>query len=146
MIGGRDKNYQPNYIGQVFVDKGLIPTTLYSDGREVIFEFDGVKKTRRDVKILCSRYRHKFYWLPVTIDTLRLVTNAVPIIGGFERDFILNIGRVFYQDEVIVGKITYMSFFCAKDTKTISFTSSFEALVYNETATNTCYNTPVELV
>ncbi|KAJ3616393.1 hypothetical protein MTP99_003874 [Tenebrio molitor] len=108
---GSDRNDKPTYIGQVYVPNRQIQTV--SDKPE------------------------KFSWVFTT--AAKLNTHLVGrhlVIGGTESSKELNIGRISYQGEVIVGKVCGYNIgnalmYFPYDNKEVT-ASSYEVLIYDD--------------
>lgn len=57
-------------------------------------------------QILCSPNLSAFKWLRVNDKDFAIQTmNKVLVKGGFEDNYILNIGRIAFQGETVLGKV-----------------------------------------
>jgi hypothetical protein len=108
ILGGYTVNKKPTYIGQAFLaDVGIIPGTIYPGQVGIRLPF-GWKATFSDiaVKILCSKHLNCFSWEPAENKTLHSTTiGRHLVVGGYENGQKLNVGRVTYQNQMIVGKV-----------------------------------------
>ncbi|RZB94396.1 DUF3421 domain containing protein, partial [Asbolus verrucosus] len=136
--GGLDRNHKITYIAQVyFANHGILTTRLYQGEKSVTASRDGIHTSDVFIKVLCSHQLQKFSWVPATAS--RLHTELIGrhlVVGGTENGKILNIGRVTYQGEVIVGKVCGYNIgdaqmFFPYQNKEISV-SSYEVLVYDD--------------
>ncbi|KAJ3617373.1 hypothetical protein MTP99_007102 [Tenebrio molitor] len=135
---GSDRNHKPTYIGQVFVPNRQIQTVRIYQGRaSVTASADGIFTLTSFIKILCSDKPEKFSWVSTT--AAKLHTDLVGrhlVLGGNESGKALNIGRISYQGEVIVGKVCGYNIgnalmFFPYENKEVS-ASSYEVLVYDD--------------
>ncbi|KAI4459815.1 hypothetical protein MML48_6g00003759 [Holotrichia oblita] len=98
------------YIGQVYVDGGLVPATIYPYLGVAIGELHGKQVIKEHVKIFCSPDHSKLYWDLVDFDkpaSAGQMRNA--ILGGFHND-IQNvfIGKFLHEGEWKVGRVLPM--------------------------------------
>ncbi|CAH1383066.1 unnamed protein product [Tenebrio molitor] len=95
------------YIAQVYIPKqGILTTRLYKGSKSVTASRYGIHTSDVFVKILCSNQPEKLSWVPATAAKLHTELAGKHLVaGGTENGKILNIGRVSYQGEVIVGKV-----------------------------------------
>jgi hypothetical protein len=105
--GGTDRNHEMTYIAQVYIPKqGILTTRLYKGSKSVTASRYGIHTSDVFVKILCSNQPEKLSWVPATAAKLHTELAGKHLVaGGTENGKTLNIGRVSYQGEVIVGKV-----------------------------------------
>jgi hypothetical protein len=136
--GGSDRNYKPTYIGQVYVPNRQIQTVRIYPGKEsVTASANGIFTLTSFIKILCSDKPEKFSWVSTT--AAKLHTDLVGrhlVLGGTESAKELNIGRISYQGEVIVGKVCGYNIgnalmYFPYDNKEVT-ASSYEVLIYDD--------------
>jgi hypothetical protein len=135
---GSDRNDKPTYIGQVYVPNRQIQTVRIYQGKEsVTASADGIFTLTSFIKILCSDKPEKFSWVFTT--AAKLNTHLVGrhlVLGGTESSKELNIGRISYQGEVIVGKVcgynigNALMYFPYDNREATA--SSYEVLVYDD--------------
>ncbi|EFA02201.1 hypothetical protein TcasGA2_TC007858 [Tribolium castaneum] len=107
IVGGRDSRGYPTYIGQAFVRcHGILIGQIYPGQKTITTSKEGIHVTDVYNRILCSGHKENFSWVPGNAATLHLTTiNKHLVSGGTEWGKVLNIGRVKYQGELIVGKV-----------------------------------------
>ena len=136
--GGKDKNGKTTYIAQVYIPKhGILTTRLYEGQKSVTASRYGIHTSESFIKVLCSDQPEKLSWVPSTAANLHTDTIGKYLVpGGTENGKLLNIGRVSYQGEVIVGKVcgynignALMFFPYGKDEISVG---SYEVLVYDD--------------
>ncbi|KAK4877868.1 hypothetical protein RN001_010374 [Aquatica leii] len=106
--GGIDKNGNPSYIGQVYSKNhaSLLPATIYSGCLSARASVNGAPIELDDsIKILCSNKKNKLAWIPTQNNKTSLLINCHLVVGGFESEHILNIGRVTHNGQVVIGKV-----------------------------------------
>ncbi|XP_063922988.1 uncharacterized protein LOC135137293 [Zophobas morio] len=108
---GLDANTKPTYIGQAYLaGVGLIVTNVYPGQTTMNLPYYQVHPSDVGMKILCSSNPNSLFWENVTNRELPSTTAGKEvIIGGYQTNvyrMILNIGRVLFQGELIVGKVT----------------------------------------
>ncbi|KAK5641557.1 hypothetical protein RI129_010104 [Pyrocoelia pectoralis] len=105
--GGRDRSGNPTYIGQVFgKDLGLLPATIVRGSPNVTTTWGtSAVQSDKNVKILCSNDQDKFKWIPTKAGDVHMLSNCHLVNGGYEGDYLLHIGRVNHEEEVIIGKV-----------------------------------------
>ncbi|XP_030765204.1 uncharacterized protein LOC115889366 [Sitophilus oryzae] len=104
---GKTQNGQDIYIGQVAIKPhpGVYPAPLYK-GEKVVASKDGPKAAWNFVQILCTRSPEKLIWVARSkTDAHILPANVHPVIGGMEDGQLLNIGKIHFQGQTIIGKI-----------------------------------------
>ncbi|KAK5650635.1 hypothetical protein RI129_001664 [Pyrocoelia pectoralis] len=85
---------------------GLLPSTIYRGSKYLLASGSGSSFTSDSfVKILCSRNHHKYKWIPTENSQTHLLTAYHLVIGGNEGKYVLNIGRVNHEMEIIMGKV-----------------------------------------
>ncbi|KAH0819145.1 hypothetical protein GEV33_003646 [Tenebrio molitor] len=135
---GSDRNHKPTYIGQVLVPNRQIQTVrIYQGRKSVTASANGIFTLTSFIKILCSDKPEKFSWVSTT--AAKLHTDLVGrhlVLGGNESGKALNIGRISYQGEVIVGKVCGYNIgdalmYFPYDNKEVT-ASSYEVLVYDD--------------
>ncbi|XP_063915498.1 uncharacterized protein LOC135131617 [Zophobas morio] len=136
---GSDRNHKATYVGQVYIaEHGLLPTRIYEGKQSVTASKNGIHTSDVFVKILCSNQSGKLSWIPTTAAKLHNDTAGKHVvIGGTEDEKVLNIGRVSFQGEVIVGKV------CSYNTGSANLyfpydgqeigVASYEILIYEKT-------------
>ncbi|CAH1371055.1 unnamed protein product [Tenebrio molitor] len=136
--GGKDIRGNPTYIGQAFVlHHGILIGQIYPGQISLTTSKEGIHVTNVYNKILCSPKQDNFVWVPGNAATLHLTTiNKHLVPGGMEWGKVLNIGRVKYQGELIIGKVCSGTIGKAKlyfPYKGAEITvSSYEILTYEE--------------
>jgi hypothetical protein len=136
--GGKDIRGNPTYIGQAFVlHHGILIGQIYPGQISLTTSKEGIHVTNVYNKILCSPKQDNFVWVPGNSATLHLTTiNKHLVPGGMEWGKVLNIGRVKYQGELIIGKVCSGTIGKAKlyfPYKGAEITvSSYEILTYEE--------------
>ncbi|KAB0795852.1 hypothetical protein PPYR_07641 [Photinus pyralis] len=107
VAGGRDRAGNPTYIGQVYgLDLELLPATIIRGSPNATStRHVSAIQTDKNIKILCSNEQHKFRWIPTTVGETYKLANCHLVNGGSEVNYFLHIGRVYYQSEVIIGKV-----------------------------------------
>ncbi|KAJ3659097.1 hypothetical protein Zmor_010804 [Zophobas morio] len=140
--GGKDLRGNPTYIGQAFVlHHGILIGTIYPGQKTLTTSKEGIHVTSVGNKILCSHHKHNFEWVPGQASTLHITTiNKHLVPGGIEWGKVLNIGRIKYQGELIVGKVCSGTIGRAKlyfpyKNEEIDV-SSYEILTYKENDSN----------
>ncbi|KAJ3617368.1 hypothetical protein MTP99_007097 [Tenebrio molitor] len=104
---GKDSHGHPLYVGLVYI-RGfeLLPATIFPK-QEIArtTAYAHVLNTNQHVKILCSPHQEAFEWTSIQSQDLHQYVNRNLIPGGSEVGENLYIGRVYRNNEVIVGKI-----------------------------------------
>lgn len=105
--GGFDKTNQRTYIGQMFDSRfGLLPSTIYKGSKHLLASGGGSSFTADTfVKILCSPNHNRYKWIPTENSKSHLLVDYHLVIGGNEAGYVLNIGRVNHESEIILGKV-----------------------------------------
>ncbi|RZB94397.1 DUF3421 domain containing protein [Asbolus verrucosus] len=130
------------YEGEVILTTGTVlygiqPGRLYQGKDSITVSADGIHTSDVFIKVLCSKKPQKLSWHPATAS--RLHTDFIGkhlVMGGTESGKAVNIGRVSYQGEVIVGKVcgyiigNARMFFPYQNAEVT--VSSYEVLVYND--------------
>jgi len=130
------------YIGQMVVNNGQrgsnAPGTIYPSINMMYAEWNGKQVDNNYFKILCSPQKNKFYWEYVDIDTVTdvelLLKNAV--VGGFDVDHYIHIGRIFHDREWKISKVgrgQILHVWVNDNTSGSASTKQFEILKYNMT-------------
>ncbi|RZB40493.1 uncharacterized protein BDFB_011542, partial [Asbolus verrucosus] len=140
--GGKDARGHATYIGQAFVlHHGILIGTIYPGQKSITTSKEGIHVSEVYNRILCSKHKENFFWIPGNAATLHLTTIDKHLVsGGTEWGKILNIGRVKYQGEIIVGKVCSGTISNAKmyfpyNRQEISV-SSYEILTYEDNNLN----------
>ncbi|KAJ8961144.1 hypothetical protein NQ318_008824 [Aromia moschata] len=139
--GGSDINKRTTYIGQVYVKNGgIIPVTIYPGQKFVMANIFTLHKTQDYIKILCSSSKDNFKWVSANAKDIHLRFIGKHLVrGGVEYGLVSNIGRVLYQNEIVVGKVCGFSvgnanmYFPYKNEEKSS--SLYEVLVYEPKTT-----------
>ncbi|KAF5287607.1 hypothetical protein FQA39_LY15810 [Lamprigera yunnana] len=105
--GGEDRKGNPTYIGQVYTKSfELLPATIYQGCSTVVFSaYNKRLETDKNIKILCSDHPEKLSWYIIKNDEMHLLTQCHLLVGGSEVNEFLNIGRVNYDGQIIIGKV-----------------------------------------
>ncbi|RZB94398.1 uncharacterized protein BDFB_009378, partial [Asbolus verrucosus] len=136
--GGLDRNHKTTYIAQLFVfNNGILTTRLYQGEKSVTASRYGIHTSDVAIKVLCSDKPEKLSWVPTTASKLHTDTIGKHlVVGGTENGKVLNVGRVSYQGEIIVGKVCGYNIgnsllFFPYQNKEIH-ADSYEVLVYDD--------------
>lgn len=105
--GGYDRNNKTIYVVQVYIpSQGILPTGLYTGEKSVTTARQGVFTTEKFIKVLCVDKPEKLSWIKTTASNLSTDSIGKHLVeGGTEDGLILNVGRVAFQGEVVVGKV-----------------------------------------
>ena len=140
LIAGKDKDGLPIYIGQVLYNDKLLPAKIYTNDRLAYFAWNSEQSTDKNVKILCTPYPERFSWAQTKKNEIHMLINQYIISGGHESNYVLYIGRAFYNYETTVGRVRTgeratqnQGLIVSTDGREQSF-ESFEILTYNPTA------------
>ncbi|XP_031354150.1 uncharacterized protein LOC116178712 [Photinus pyralis] len=150
--GGFDKSGNPAYIGQMYHSKfGLLPATITKGSQKALASGGGSSFTSDTfVKILCSRHHDRYKWVPTENANGHLLTNYHLVIGGNEAGYVLNIGRVNHEMEVVIGKVfahhtPYRGLSIPNKAKEAVY-QSYEILVYDYCYYKPCNTTDISNV
>ncbi|GJQ73020.1 hypothetical protein Trydic_g1655 [Trypoxylus dichotomus] len=138
------------YIGQAYVDGGLLPVTIYPHLSFAIGELYGKVVVKDNIQILCTPDPSSLYWDSVDFTKPADGQLKNTIIGGFyKNDFNYFIGKIYHDGEWKVSKVIPIENrskgLRAWDSagKGVSF-SKFHLLKYNSTSSRdkvpTCSN------
>lgn len=107
VAGGTDKAGKTTYIGQIFNKKfELLPATIYPGCKIArASAYNQFRESDTNVKILCSGRPQEFAWIPVKNEKAHLLTDCSFVLGGSEVEQPLNLGRVNYDGQLIIGKV-----------------------------------------
>ncbi|KAF5271211.1 hypothetical protein FQA39_LY08218 [Lamprigera yunnana] len=104
--GGRDIDGETTYIGQALYRNILIPGQFIVGDRKLYFEWgDAERVTDSNIKILCTKHPEQFEWIRTTTKEVKNIPNKNFILGGFESDFTVYIGRVAVGNTLAIGKV-----------------------------------------
>ncbi|KAJ3617375.1 hypothetical protein MTP99_007106 [Tenebrio molitor] len=105
--GGLSPSGRPFYVAQAYFPKtGLLPANVFPGKSEALSSGLGKEmKTNAHVKVLCSKHKKNFKWVPMESKDLHKLTSTHVVIGGGEIGRVLYIGRVFDETSPIVGKV-----------------------------------------
>ncbi|KAF5280046.1 hypothetical protein FQR65_LT03301 [Abscondita terminalis] len=104
--GGKDINGNTTYIGQALYRGILIPGQFLPGERKLYFEWgDAERVTDSNIKILCTKHPEQYEWIRTTTEEIKTIPNKNFILGGFESDFTVYIGRVAIGNTLAVGKV-----------------------------------------
>ncbi|RZC33547.1 DUF3421 domain containing protein, partial [Asbolus verrucosus] len=107
--GGKDANGKNVYIGQIYVhDFGLFIGTIFQGKPEIEFSCYGIRKTDNTsvIKILCTKHKESFSWLPTTSKKLHTDTiDRHAVVGGYnsKEGGIYNIARTMHEGSIQIG-------------------------------------------
>ncbi|KAJ3645977.1 hypothetical protein Zmor_023592 [Zophobas morio] len=135
---GKDHNGDTLYIGLIYV-RGfeLLPGTIFPKQESArTSAYASVFNTDKFVKILCSPHKEAFEWISIESKDLHKYMNRNPIPGGSEVGENLHVGRVFRNNDVIVGKIFRHDRVVGNGIwfpvgNTVSSSLSYDILLYN---------------
>ncbi|XP_050305819.1 uncharacterized protein LOC126742966 [Anthonomus grandis grandis] len=143
-VAGQDVNQEKVYIGLVYLKSaGIVPTTILQ-GQKVtdilsVGNLNIPEKTQNYVQILCTDTPQMLEWITANKTHFHFLTmNKHVVRGGVQTDHWLSIGRVYYQNEIIIGKIlsgratindAFMQYVHSND---ITTAYSYEVLVNKE--------------
>ncbi|KAK4873834.1 hypothetical protein RN001_013194 [Aquatica leii] len=101
---GVDTDGEIIYIVQVLHKELLIPGMLDKDKKRAVFEY-GTKQlhSSENFKILCTNHPELLKWQKT--DSCRFPKNDRNIIGGYEPNYSVFIGRGNNNDQLLVGKV-----------------------------------------
>ncbi|RZC41471.1 uncharacterized protein BDFB_004876 [Asbolus verrucosus] len=108
---GKDGNGNDTYVGQVYInDYGVFIGEIFPGRKQVDVQCFGVKKVESNIKILCTRHKDKFSWLPTTVSTFHTDTADKEVVhGGYNHmkndSGVLDVGRVSYEGGLRVGAV-----------------------------------------
>ncbi|KAK4877865.1 hypothetical protein RN001_010371 [Aquatica leii] len=105
--GGLDEEGDVTFIGQVYIKEyELLPGTIYHGCSKISTSaYDKDIIADKNIKILCSSALHKLKWKLVNKNELNQLTNTHLVIGGSEIGLFINIGRIAYNGQTIIGKV-----------------------------------------
>ena len=108
--GGRDIKGETTYIGQALYRSILIPGQFIVGDNKLYFEWgDAERVTSDNIKILCTKHPEQFEWVRTTTKEVGNIPDKNFILGGFEDDFTVYIGRVAIGNTLAIGKIIFSS-------------------------------------
>ncbi|GJQ78249.1 hypothetical protein Trydic_g2577 [Trypoxylus dichotomus] len=85
---------------------GILPAGFYWSTKTAVTEWSGKKiVVTQAIKFLCDKNPHHFSWEYVTSDSLTGDSLKNLVIGGFEDNSTLYIGKIFHQGEWKVSKV-----------------------------------------
>ncbi|KAF2887736.1 hypothetical protein ILUMI_18437 [Ignelater luminosus] len=136
--GGTDAVGNPTYVGQAYIQKyELLPGFITIGCKTLTTVAYALELTpNENVKILCARDKRKFEWVPTKKEDLHMLIGRHFVVGGSEVGKTLYIGRVHYENRIIVGKffnsVPLVNYGLAipYQGKPVNF-NSFEVLTYN---------------
>ncbi|KAJ3645971.1 hypothetical protein Zmor_023586 [Zophobas morio] len=105
--GGRTAAGTPFYVAQVYIRNfELLPAMVFPNKPEAITSaYNKELKPTTHIKVLCSKNKDNFKWVPTRSEDLSLLTNTHLVVGGNEVGQVLYIGRVFDETSTVLGKI-----------------------------------------
>ena len=133
--GGINSDGETTYIGQVFSKDLVIPAKIDIVNSSVSYEW-GYEEffVDENIKILCAKYPQQFLWLSTGNGLLGQLKDKHLIVGGYEEDANIYIGRIQLEDELALGKVingsTQATLNTTKDGKGIQH-AAFQILSYN---------------
>ncbi|KAJ8961143.1 hypothetical protein NQ318_008823 [Aromia moschata] len=135
--GGYDVNGRTTYIGQAYIKQwGIFPVTIYPGKKSVLAPIRGICEIDNHIKVMCSSTTQNFKWIPANAADLHVkCINLHLVRGGVENESVLNIGRVVYQNEIVVGKVCgfrvgkALMYFPDANKKKELHTESYEVLI-----------------
>ncbi|KAF5308041.1 hypothetical protein FQR65_LT06415 [Abscondita terminalis] len=99
-------NNRLSYITQVVHKELLIPGTLDYDLKNALYEYDGKSwSTNKNIKIFCTQLPHLFEWSPT--QTSSFMTDKNYVVGGYEPNRKIFIGKTLKEDKLLVGKVVF---------------------------------------
>ncbi|KAF2897470.1 hypothetical protein ILUMI_08700 [Ignelater luminosus] len=136
--GGTDKYGIPTYVGQAYTKEYELLPGVITSGCKTVTTTSGTKEITIDknIKILCAGDTRKFEWIPTKKEDLQLLTDRHLVVGGSEVEQTVYIGRVRYDNRVIIGKfftnapLSSFGIAIPYEGKPMNF-DSFEVLTYN---------------
>ncbi|KAF2905679.1 hypothetical protein ILUMI_00500, partial [Ignelater luminosus] len=134
---GLDSRGKPVYIGQVLYEGKLIPGQIYTNDRNIYFEWkENAIATYENVKILCTQHMDKFEWVQTEHNKVVFLTNKILIKGGYQPEWLTYIGKkevngVTYLGKVICGPYDCYGLYTTNDGRT-SLDTSFQILTYKQ--------------
>ncbi|KAK5641151.1 hypothetical protein RI129_009698 [Pyrocoelia pectoralis] len=106
--GGKDMKGETTYIGQALYRSILIPGQFIVGDRKLYFEWgDAERVTSDNIKILCTKHPEQFEWIRTTTEAVGNIPDKNFILGGFESDFTVYIGRVAIDNTLAIGKVIF---------------------------------------
>ncbi|KAF2888050.1 hypothetical protein ILUMI_18123 [Ignelater luminosus] len=109
--GGVDRMGLTTYIGQAMIHPyGELTASIYQGNTTPVASAIKTHYVNQNVKILCSNSLEKFSWIPTDIDKIQLITNCHLIVGGVDHGNQENIGRINYDEEILLGKVIRLPF------------------------------------
>ncbi|KAF2884631.1 hypothetical protein ILUMI_21539 [Ignelater luminosus] len=145
--GGLDKHGKTTYIGQalhIFPPNGkLIPGKIDADEKKMYYAWNDIKHVvTKNVKILCSQNPTNFKWIETDIQNIKSMPQEKFVLGGYDTDYPLYIGRKHTNGEVVLGKVTiptpYDAFGYTIGEKAYFVKDTFEVLSYDSNTESTC--------
>ncbi|KRT85213.1 hypothetical protein AMK59_1439, partial [Oryctes borbonicus] len=101
-------SYQPEkdlYVARILVNGEEIPAGFDYFSRQAVAENNGRKITKNVFSLLCESFPEDLYWKKVNVNSLTedFLKNA--IIGGYQRNITLYIGKVHHGGRWQIGKV-----------------------------------------
>nr|XP_022910671.1 uncharacterized protein LOC111421722 [Onthophagus taurus] len=85
---------------------GLLPGGLYPDRHMVIVEAHGKRQEHnKNIKVLCTSTPYLLKWKWINTRDLKPNLSENCVIGGYEGDRLLFIGKIFHDGEWKIGKV-----------------------------------------
>ncbi|EFA03860.1 hypothetical protein TcasGA2_TC013978 [Tribolium castaneum] len=109
--GGKDADGRRTYIGEAYVhNHGIYVVQIYPGVKEVEVPAYGPKSASFNIKILCTEDPESFFWIKTSAKTYEKdIEGLEPVTAGYDgvgNSGVVNVGRIFYQGEVLVGDVT----------------------------------------
>ncbi|KAI4464727.1 hypothetical protein MML48_3g00012080 [Holotrichia oblita] len=93
------------YIGQVYYE-GILAGTFYPTAKQVVTECRGERRIiKYPIKILCDKRKDNFEWMYVNVKSLNAEKLSDMVVGGFEVNNTLYIGKIFHEGEWKIGRV-----------------------------------------
>ncbi|XP_044268764.1 uncharacterized protein LOC123013949 [Tribolium madens] len=109
--GGKDADGRDAYIGEAYIHgHGIYVVQIYPGEKEVAVPAYGFKTASFNIKILCTEDPEFFLWIQTTAKNYEKdIVGVEPVTVGYDgvgNSGVVNVGRIFYQGEVLVGDVT----------------------------------------
>ncbi|GJQ75019.1 hypothetical protein Trydic_g9639 [Trypoxylus dichotomus] len=134
---GHTPSGEITYIGQVLAIglglDALLPGTLYPSRKEVVSAYKSAYASNKYAAVLCTSTPNKLKWYRTNNDEIHLIHDHL-VVGGYEINQNAYIGRVSYDNYLIVGKVltdTYKGLRIGLLDGREKLFTSFEVLVYD---------------
>jgi len=128
----------PVYLAQAyFPSSGVQPVALMDKATYVMAPHHGIKYTKKNINVLCSRNKELVVWVPIS-ETGQLSFETDCVEAGTENGYPLYFGKCTYENVMYVGKVVAqeksMYFAHEMTLSEQSITENFDVLCYRNAA------------